>query len=75
MVEIIGIRSMTKKKGKIVYIAKPSQGVVGRVTDQLFLFDDLSDRVSESDVGKECVVSYDVGYNGRAVVSGIEVKK
>lgn len=74
MVEIIGISSMTKKKGKVVYVAKPSKGVVGRATDKVFLFDDLSDRVSESDVGKECTIFYDAGFDGRARVVDIVVK-
>lgn len=72
MVEIIGIKSMTKKKGKIIYIAKPLNGVVGRVTDQLFLFDDMSDKVKESDVGRQCTIFYDVGYGGRAIVVDIQ---
>lgn len=75
MVEIIGIRSMTKKKGKIVYIAKPSNGVVGRVSDQLFLFDDMSDKVNESHIGKQCTILYDAGYGGRAIVVDIIFSK
>lgn len=75
MNEIIGFRSMTKKKGKIVYIAKPSQGAVGRVADQIFLFDDLSDKINESCVGKQCTILYDVGYGGRAIVVDIIFSK
>lgn len=75
MNEIIGFRLMTKKKGKIVYIAKPSQGAVGRVTDQIFLFDDLSDKINESHVGNQCTIVYDVGFNGRAIVTDIQFSK
>lgn len=75
MVEILGFRSMTKKKGKVVFIARPSHGTVGREVDKFFLFDDLSDKVNESHVGKECTLLYDRGYNGNAIVVDIQFPK
>lgn len=75
MIKLVGYIPMKKKKGKVLFIEQDgSDSVVGKVTDKIFLFDDLSDKIKPEHIGHELAVSYGMGYSGKAYVSNISVK-
>lgn len=75
MIKLVGYIPMKKKKGKVLFIELDGgDSVVGKVTDKIFLFDDLSDKIKSEHIGHELVVSYGMGYSGKAYVSDISAK-
>lgn len=75
MIKLVGYISMQKKKGKILFIEQDGgDSVVGKVTDKIFLFDNLSDKIKPEHIGHELAVTYGMGYSGKAYVSDISVK-
>ena len=75
MIKLVGYIPMKKKKGKVLFIEQDgSDSVVGKVTDKIFLFDDLSDKIKPEHIGHELAVSYGRGYSGKAYVSDVSVK-
>lgn len=75
MIKLLGYIPMKKKKGKVLFIEQDgSDSVIGKVTDKIFLFDDLSDKIKPEHIGHELAVSYGMGYSGKAYVSDVAVK-
>lgn len=79
MVKLVGYVEMKKKVGKILFVEQDGvdgcvDGCVGKATDKIFLFDDLSQKIKPDSVGHEVVVSYGCGYNGKAFVADVVVK-
>lgn len=75
MIKLVGYIPMKKKKGKVLFIEQDgSDSVVGKVTDKIFLFDDLSDKIKPEHIGHELAISYGMGYSGKAYVSDVSVK-
>lgn len=75
MIKLVGYIPMKKKKGKVLFIEQDgNDSVVGKVTDKIFLFDDLSDKIKPEHIGHELAVSYGMGYSGKAYVSDVSVK-
>ncbi|RGG51189.1 hypothetical protein [Roseburia sp. AF20-18LB] len=75
MIKLVGYIPMKKKKGKVLFIEQDgSDSVVGKVTDKIFLFDDLSDKIKPEHIGHELTVSYGMGYSGKAYVSDVSIK-
>lgn len=75
MIKLVGYIPMKKKKGKVLFIERDgSDSVIGKVTDKIFLFDDLSDKIKPEHIGHELAVSYGMGYSGKAYVSDVSVK-
>ena len=75
MIKLVGYVSMQKKKGKILFIEQDGgDSVIGKVTDKIFLFDDLSDKIKPEHIGHELAVTYGMGYSGKAYVSDLAVK-
>lgn len=75
MIKLVGYIPMKKKKGKVLFIEQDgSDSVVGKVTDKIFLFDELSDKIKPEHIGHGLVVSYGMGYSGKAYVSDVSVK-
>lgn len=75
MIKLLGYIPMKKKKGKVLFIEQDgSDSVVGKVTDKIFLFDDLSDKIKPEHIGHELAVSYGMGHSGKAYVSDVSVK-
>lgn len=75
MIKLVGYIPMKKKKGKVLFIEQDgSDSVVGKMTDKIFLFDNLSDKIKPEHIGHELAVSYGMGYSGRAYVSDVSVK-
>lgn len=75
MVKLVGYVEMKKKVGKILFVERDNdEECVGKVTDKIFLFDDLSQKIKPDSVGHEVVVSYGCGYNGKAYIADVVVK-
>lgn len=75
MIKLVGYISMKKKKGKVLFVEQDgSDSVIGKVTDKIFLFDDLSDKIMPEHIGHELAVTYGMGFSGKAYVSDISVK-
>lgn len=75
MIKLLGYIPMKNKKGKVLFVEQDgSDSVVGKVTDKIFLFDDLSDKIKPEHIGHELAVSYGVAYSGKAYVSDVSVK-
>lgn len=75
MTKLVGYIPMKKKKGKVLFVEQDGgDSVVGKVTDKIFLFDDLSDKIKPEYIGHELVVSYGMWYSGKAYVSDVSVK-
>lgn len=75
MIKLVGYIPMKKKKGKVLFIERDgSDSVIGKVTEKIFLFDDLSDKIKPEHIGHELAVSYGMGYSGKAYVSDVSVK-
>lgn len=75
MIKLVGYIPMKKKKGKVLFVEQDgSDSVVGKVTDKIFLFDDLSDKIKPEHIGHELAVSYGMGYSGKAYVIDVSVK-
>lgn len=45
----------------------------GVTTDKIWLWNELADMLTPTVVGQEINVFYDCGFNGKAVVAGIEI--
>ncbi len=75
MIKLVGYIQMKKKKGKVLFVEQDgSDSVIGKVTDKIFLFDDLSDKIKPEHIGHELAVSYGMGYSGKAYVIDVSVK-
>lgn len=75
MVKLVGYVEMKKRVGKILFVERDNYGeCVGKATDKIFLFDDLSQKIKPDSVGHEVVVSYGCGYNGKAYIADVVVK-
>lgn len=75
MIKLVGYIPMKKKKGKVLFVEQDgSDSVVGKITDKIFLFDDLSDKIKPEHIGHELNVSYGMGYSGKAYVIDVSVK-
>lgn len=75
MVKLVGYVEMKKKVGKVLFVKLDgSKALIGEATDKIFVFDDLSKKITPESVGHELVVSYACGFNGRAYIADIVVK-
>lgn len=75
MIKLVGYIPMKKKKGKVLFVEQDgSASVVGKLTDKIFLFDDLSDKIKPEHIGHELTIWYGKGYSGEAYVSDVVIK-
>lgn len=75
MIKIVGYIPMQKRKGAIVFTENDSvNGVHGKSVEKLFVYEDVSDKITDSAIGHECAVAYGCGYSGKAYVSDITIK-
>ena len=74
--KITGFCEMKKRKGKVVFTMdeESAQHIVGLSTDKLFLYDDVSDKVTKESLGKYIEPVYNRGYNGSAVITDVIIK-
>lgn len=72
---LIGYVDMKKRKGKVCFATKAiKSGGVGESVEQIFLYDDLADKIKPDSVGKDIVVTYGCGYSGKAFVADVVIK-
>lgn len=75
MIKLVGYLPMKKKKGKVLFVEQDgSNSVVGNLTDKIFVFDDLSDKIEPEHIGHELSICYGKGYSGEAYVANVVVK-
>lgn len=75
MIKLVGYLPMKKKKGKVLFVEQDgSKSVVGNLTDKIFVFDDLSDKIKPEHIGHELTIWYGKGYSGEAYVADVVVK-
>lgn len=76
MLKVIGFIEMTKRVGKVVFVedVTPNEKVVGTSCDKIFLYDDISKKITKECLGKTIEVLYNRGYNGTAFVSDVIIK-
>lgn len=75
MIKIVGYIPMQKRKGAIVFTENDSvNGVHGKSVEKLFVYEDLADKITDSVIGRECVVAYGFGYSGKAYISDVTIK-
>lgn len=73
---LVGFNEMKKTKGKVLFMVGESanRNVVGQEVFTEFMYGDCSDKVTSAFVGKDVSLVYGKDYNGRAVVTDINVK-
>lgn len=70
-VKLTGFIDMKKRKGKVLFCILPEQsGVVGLPVEKYFIYNDLSDKISSSSIGKEFTIVWG-NYNGNAIVQDL----
>lgn len=73
--KLLGFCEMKKRKGKVIFLSCEGQaGVVGTACRIDYLYDDMSDKISNNSVGHEIQLMYNAGYNGKAFISDVVVK-
>lgn len=79
---IIGYRKFTSKAGKscciVNVLSEYSQfdmehGAYGQTAEEVFIPAEYHSLINKDAVGKPCVFTYGRGFNGNAVVNGIEI--
>ena len=75
MSKLIGYCEMKKTEGKVCFMTDAGKApVVGDTCEKVFLFGDVSKKITEQSVGREVYFSYGCGYNGKAYVADVTIK-
>lgn len=75
MAKLIGYVDMKKTEGKICFVVEDGKSpVVGQSCEKVFLFGDVSKKISSNSVGKDISFSYGCGYNGKAFVADVSIR-
>ena len=76
MQKIMGYCEMKKTEGKVVFVAinENNNGIVGNSCDKLFIYGEVSKKITKDSIGKIIELSYGRGYSGRAYVSDVNIK-
>ena len=75
MMKVVGFIVMKKKTGVVVFVEQDGTGDVhGKSTDKLFIYEDLSKKITDNVIGHEISVAYGCGYSGKAYISDITIK-
>ncbi|MCM1181667.1 MAG: hypothetical protein NC347_15550 [Clostridium sp.] len=73
--KLIGYVPMKKRTGKVLFVTeKGASPVVGQSCDKVFVYDELSNRITENSIGHDIVINYSRGYNGNAYVADVVIK-
>ena len=74
--KLVGFVEMNKTEGKVLFVVQENVGgaVVGCSTDKLFFYGDNSKKIKESWIGKELDCKWVPGYNGKALLSDVNIK-
>lgn len=75
MSKLIGYCEMKKTEGKICFVTDSGKApAVGDKCEKVFLFGDVSKKITEQTVGREVNFLYGCGYNGKAYVADVTIK-
>lgn len=75
MSKLIGYAEMKKTEGKICFVTEKGTGaVVGDSCEKVFLFGDVSKKITNGCIGRDVVFQYGCGYNGKAYVADVTIK-
>ena len=73
--KLVGYVEMKKRKGKVLFIeGHGASAVVGVSASVEYVYDELSDKVTEESVGKEIEIHYVKGYSGKAQIADLVIK-
>lgn len=74
--KIVGFMVMKKTKGVVVFVINDADfdGLHGKTTDKLFIYGDISDKISDGCIGHDIEPVYGCGYNGKAFISDFAIK-
>ena len=74
--KLVGYIEMKKTVGKVLFVVEEHKGgaVVGHSTDKLFFYGDNSKKIGTTHIGKELECVWGQGYNGKAVLTDINIK-
>lgn len=76
MMKLLGYMPMKQKKGKVLFVSETPErqsALVGQSCDKVFVYDELSEKITEKSIGHDINVLYDRGYSGKAYVADIVV--
>ena len=72
--KLLGYTNMTKRKGKVIFILTDgAKNVIGQSCQVAYLYDELSDKVTDSSIGKNINLVYGSGYNGKAFLADVVI--
>ena len=75
MCKLIGYVEMKKTEGKVCFVTDSGKSpVVGDTCDKVFVYGDLSKKITNGCVGHDVSFVYGCGYNGKAFVSDVIIK-
>lgn len=74
--KLVGYCDMKKVTGKVLFCVDDTKSDkwVGQRVSTEYVYGDVSETVKEDMVGKEIVISYTKGYNGKAQVASVVCK-
>lgn len=74
--KLVGFIEMKKTVGKVLFVVQENAGgaVVGHSTDKLFFYGDNSKKINAGCIGKELDCMWSQGYNGKALLSDVNIK-
>lgn len=75
MSKLIGFVGMKKTEGKICFVTDAGEApVVGDKCEKVFLFGDVSKKITNECIGCDVTFVYGCGYNGKAYVADVTIK-
>lgn len=75
MSKLIGYCEMKKTEGKICFVTDAGKApVVGDSCEKIFLFGDVSKKITNGCIGHDVTFVYGCGYNGKAYVADVTIK-
>lgn len=75
MSKLIGYCEMKKARGKICFVTDVGKTpVVGHSCDKVFLFGDVSEKITNGCIGRDVTFAYGCGYSGKAYVTDLTIK-
>lgn len=76
MIKLVGFIEMKKTVGKVLFVVRENAdgAVAGYSTDKLFFYGDNSKKINEGCIGKVLDCIWSQGYNGKALLSDVNIK-
>lgn len=74
MAKLIGFNNMKKTEGKVLFLVCENGAHVGKACEMEFIYGEASKKVTEACIGRDIVLLYEKGYDGKARVSDVNIK-